>query len=335
MQISSEPYSISKEQAYIIKGIAILLMFVHHFFTFPDWIVPGSYEPNLTFAALFNLPTRLCVGLFAFLNGWTLAFRPLTCKAAWNKIKKLFLGYWCIAIPAILFAAVICRYPFTVLSAIAELFGFNHAVMFFNWYVPFYAVSVLLVLGMQKMLSKNVCTGLIFGVILPIFVLTLVKKLPFSSDMKTLITELRHWFPCIAVGYMSYQNNWLGWLHKITASRSRYAAAIGLMLFCLAGRYFAAGFDFIYCALFVFAVTRIFTQNTSIFARFLTLCGRHSANMWYLHCLYFSVATRAAVQHAAYFAKYPPLIFTVAVLELLTASALVSRIKTAVRKNGN
>lgn len=30
---------ISKEQSYIIKGFAILLMLVHHFYTFPAWIV--------------------------------------------------------------------------------------------------------------------------------------------------------------------------------------------------------------------------------------------------------------------------------------------------------
>ena len=30
---------ISKEQSYIIKGFAILLMLVHHFYTFPAWII--------------------------------------------------------------------------------------------------------------------------------------------------------------------------------------------------------------------------------------------------------------------------------------------------------
>ena len=34
--------TISKEYSYIIKGIAILLMLIHHFFTFPRWIVSGG-----------------------------------------------------------------------------------------------------------------------------------------------------------------------------------------------------------------------------------------------------------------------------------------------------
>lgn len=33
---------ISKEQSYIIKGFAILLMLVHHFYTFPSWIITGG-----------------------------------------------------------------------------------------------------------------------------------------------------------------------------------------------------------------------------------------------------------------------------------------------------
>ena len=33
---------ISKELSYIIKGFAILLMLVHHFYTFPAWIISGG-----------------------------------------------------------------------------------------------------------------------------------------------------------------------------------------------------------------------------------------------------------------------------------------------------
>ena len=58
-----------------IKGIALILMFIHHFFTFPEWIICGIDYPWIrTFAIQFGAPTKLCVALFAFLTGYFHAF---------------------------------------------------------------------------------------------------------------------------------------------------------------------------------------------------------------------------------------------------------------------
>ena len=36
----------TKEQSNIVKGFAILLMLVHHFFTFPQWIMGGIHTES-------------------------------------------------------------------------------------------------------------------------------------------------------------------------------------------------------------------------------------------------------------------------------------------------
>lgn len=38
----------TKEQSNIVKGFAILLMLVHHFFTFPQWIMGGGVHTEST-----------------------------------------------------------------------------------------------------------------------------------------------------------------------------------------------------------------------------------------------------------------------------------------------
>ena len=55
--------------------------------------------------------------------------------------------------------------------------------------------------------------------------------------------------------------------------------------------------------------------------------GKNSANMWFLHCLYFGEATRNLIQPLAYWAKSPILIYAVAVIELLCCSGVISWIK--------
>ena len=52
-----------------VKGVALILMFIHHFFTFPEWYVPAlSSLAHPWFAAHFSAPTRLCVRIFAILT---------------------------------------------------------------------------------------------------------------------------------------------------------------------------------------------------------------------------------------------------------------------------
>ncbi len=64
-------FELSKRDSDIIKGIAIILMYVHHFFCFPTWYVDGISYPQLTgFAEFFRFPTKICVPVFAFLTGY-------------------------------------------------------------------------------------------------------------------------------------------------------------------------------------------------------------------------------------------------------------------------
>ena len=59
-------------------------------------------------------------------------------------------------------------------------------------------------------MSRNVGIGVVFGVILPIAVFAILKKMPLSSKIGILFNILKHWFPCVSVGFMSYKYNLLG-----------------------------------------------------------------------------------------------------------------------------
>lgn len=107
-------------------------------------------ESNLRFASLFNSPTKLCVCIFAFINGWTFAFKTVSWKEAFLKIKKLLLNYWCVAIPALIIAGTVCGYSLSAQTILKELLGLSSSVMIFAWYVPFYCVSSLVMVPLQN-----------------------------------------------------------------------------------------------------------------------------------------------------------------------------------------
>ena len=53
-------FSIDRKTTNAIKGTALVLMFIHHFFTFPDWLIDGiDYWWLGSFAEYFNAPTKL------------------------------------------------------------------------------------------------------------------------------------------------------------------------------------------------------------------------------------------------------------------------------------
>lgn len=324
--------NISKEESFTIKGIAILLMLIHHFFTFPQWIVAGRYLPNSELALIFSSPTKLCVCIFAFLNGYAFALGNRTYKDTINKIRKIFANYWFIAIPAILFAVFICNYKLTKIEIVKELFGLSSAVMIFAWYVPFYCVSIIIITLMQKYLDKSIGSGLLIGIALPICAFYLLKNLSLPTEIKTLFNNLKHWFPCIAVGYLSYKYNGIEKFGILTKKLNCEFVSIALILVCFMGRYFISGLDFIYCFLLVFSIINLHIGNKKIIGQFLQCCGKNSSNMWFLHCLYFAVATREFIQPLAYWAKYPILIYAIAVIQLIVCSELITGIKKNVNK---
>ena len=66
-----------RETAGLLKGAALILMFFHHFFTFPAWIVADAGYPLISAAAPFlSRSTRICAPAFAFLTGCAACWQP-------------------------------------------------------------------------------------------------------------------------------------------------------------------------------------------------------------------------------------------------------------------
>ena len=69
-------YEFTKNDTLIAKGIAIILMYLHHLFYFDDRIIEGNYYSSIGnlwgekiefFAGSFG---KLCVCIFIFLSGY-------------------------------------------------------------------------------------------------------------------------------------------------------------------------------------------------------------------------------------------------------------------------
>lgn len=99
----------NKNTTNILKGVMLIFMFIHHFFTFPIWYVEGiSYPKLLGFAKIFNVPFKICVPTFAFLTGYFYWVTPDKSFAySIKKIKGILKDYWGIYIVVLIIAATL------------------------------------------------------------------------------------------------------------------------------------------------------------------------------------------------------------------------------------
>ena len=81
---------ISLTETNILKGVALIFMYIHHMFTYPGMYIDGISYPSLeTFAQIFRHPFNP-VSIFCFITGYTYVFsKNKTLKQSLKKIFKI------------------------------------------------------------------------------------------------------------------------------------------------------------------------------------------------------------------------------------------------------
>ena len=95
MNDNRKPY-FSCKMTNAIKGIALVMMFIHHFFTFPSMWTNGIRYPILEkWAPYLCEPTKICVPIFCFITGYTYYFcKNKNLVYSLRKITDLLIVYW-------------------------------------------------------------------------------------------------------------------------------------------------------------------------------------------------------------------------------------------------
>lgn len=214
----NSPYNyINRETTSVIKGIAIILMFVHHCFTYPDWYIESiSYPSLLTFAACMRNPFRLCVAIFAFLTGYFYVFSDKTYKYSFKKITDLLVIYWMIYLPILLISVLSGCYTPSWADILKECFSIINPVMFFCWYIHFYIITMLILPIISKLLDRNLLSALLIGIMIPVIAATFLST--HVSAYKEFIREFRLYFPVVTTGYICARYSLFGTNNDRSAS---------------------------------------------------------------------------------------------------------------------
>lgn len=189
----------------------------------------------------------------------------------------------------------------SIQDIVLEAIGYKSVLMKFNWYVPFYVFSMLIMKQIHKRIDHNITFAFVFGVILPCiaFRLLIYTKFPFIGEVAT---DLYRYFPCVSMGYICHRYNIFAYVDSIRKKigSSEIVFSVICIVIALLGANCVPRFNCFSVALFVFGIANVVQKLDYLINKVLIFCGNHSANVWFLHCAISSVLTRKMIQPYVY-----------------------------------
>ncbi len=345
----------SKKMTGILKSVAIILMFIHHFFSIQRYLPSDHpYAWAADFEKYFTAPTKSCVAIFAFITGYMYFFsKKKSFESSLKSCGNLLIRYWVIAFPLLALAVVSGVYQASFSNIILELFGLQGNVMCFAWYVYFY-LFIMLFLPLMVKLFRNKTWLLLLLLFLafnflfsPIYALISNDLLSFKTIVSNCWITL---FPTV-MGYAIAGSDLYSRVKKQLDKVPSFLRA--LLLIVLLGASFMAPylfyFDFVelfhvgrftfglaingyafYIPVFIFCLVELlsFLENKKAI-RVFEILGKYSVYMWFWHCMFFGALSRYT-KRVLYAPRNPILVLIWGILICLSFSVVSDLVAQAI-----
>ena len=305
------PPSLSAETSAILKGLAILMMLFHHCCGYSNWVI----IPDIRFSCAtigLALNSKLCVSIFAFLTAYAFFFhRDKSHIYVLRKIIVFLCHYWMILLFVYLSAAYLLA-DFSLLPLfLCDILPTKAAgLMQFAWYVTFYAMLMLL---LPYLNAAEKAKGILFQTVFPI-----LSGALFSFFLKSADLQGSSFVCAVLMGHFCAKFNIINRLVSLFCQKSavtRLAAGIASLLLFYAWFRLPANrslsFLFMQGSLLPLILSLLLLQPLLKKLRLLAILnflGKHSMNIWFLHCLFFADATKALFQPLIYWSNTPALV---------------------------
>lgn len=267
------------DMSRIVRGLAIILMVCNH-------SMPGKV---IGFAAV----------LFSFLVGYGYAFaKNRGPKHSLSRIWHLLRDYWFVIFAVSLPSALLAYHHDIPLNDIfLSMFGMNPALSCFCWYVYFYIFAMLVMPLISRLIDRFSWIGatLLAGAF-GLLYWWLIGIAPADRIWGWNIAQrISHYMPVVIFGYLVAKQNVVALIRfKKSPVVPFIATACMVVIYLLRGLPYSQIFDFFWAPAFAFAAAALLRDYQLKPLRIgLTEMGMKSMNIWFLHALFFTTATKA------------------------------------------
>ena len=171
---------ITKEKNLYIKSIAILLMLVHHLFTFPDRLPVDGYIPlfslnGLTVERFIGGFGKVCVCIFLFLSGYGLYIsyytKEATMRSVLQRVFNFYVQFWKVCLVFIPLGLLLGKIKFNFKEILLNVMGVSSSINGEWWFIYLY-VLLLLLLPLLLKLMRSINGRVIFGISLTLLLIS-------------------------------------------------------------------------------------------------------------------------------------------------------------------
>ena len=317
-----------KEESKLVAGIAIILMFFHHLFGFPDFLrddvswqglrITEEYTIEYAFARF----CKICVALFAFNTGYAMyknRNRLMLLNERILRLAKFLISYWVCYFFFIIYGIIVDEPMPDFINAVRNMFGINcnqthpFVSVSFAWYVSFYIICILLSPFIIKIFNgKYIIRDIV--VLIAVRVSLSIIQLFHIQCLSGLEKDIWPLF-IVSASYLTAKYEVLGKIKKI--SIPPFGLLFCLLMVCIIGAYLRimnlAGSitDFVEALIIVFIAINLSEKTVLRFAKkYLIFLGSYSMLLWFMHCLFFTASR--PLQRLLYVSETPFVILVMA-----------------------
>lgn len=335
------PY-FTKRQTNVIKGFAIILMFIHHFFAFPERYAVGIPLPEIDwFSTHFCGVAKICVALFCFLTGYLYPLQTESRKnlaGSGRKIIKFLIGYWVVYFPLLGTACVLRAYPYTIKRVLLEMIGIGCPVMIHCWYVTFFIIAMIALPFFHKAYCRDkklFCGFITLCLFVGYLINGAIEKNNIENVFVYILQALWEYYPIVLLGYIFASEQWF---EKLGEFSHRLPAVVQIIISVVLmigtiyiktihmGGYFWQVFqkDILLTPIFVWAGIELSRYCYKALLP-VGVLGKYSMYLWFTHCIFHS-CLKEYTQWILYWPHYSVLILIWGLVICLAMAVPLSRL---------
>ena len=146
---------LTKDYSNMVKGMAVLMMILHHFWAFPERI-PGLALSNIEIQ--LGSASKICVSIFMFLSGYGLyyTFTKKGTIQVWHRIRNVYKRFWQVFFIFVPIGFLFLSKSFGIGEFLQNLFclkfSYNHEWWFLGTYIELILFLPIVLLAEKKKL---------------------------------------------------------------------------------------------------------------------------------------------------------------------------------------
>lgn len=154
---------LTKDYSNMVKGMAVLMMIMHHIWGFPEKI-PAL--PLSNFEVQLGAAGKICVSIFMFISGYGLyyIFEKKETIRVWHRVWNVYKRFWQVFLIFVPVGFLFLCKPFDVLEFLANLccfkFSYNQEWWFLGTYIELLLVLPVMLMANQKKYFPYLIVGL-------------------------------------------------------------------------------------------------------------------------------------------------------------------------------